>query len=217
LVFLAVNVSDSHTLVETLHGFAEQARERPLTLGEAVDALDEAAYAFVAIILVLPFLQPIPLGPITVAGGLTFAVLGWQLLRGHESPVLPQRMRAVALHEKTWRVMIKVSLKVIGFCRKFTRPRLSHLVNGRLGRQVSGAILLAGGLLMAIPFPIPLPGNNALPGLAILFYCIGELEEDGLMVFVAVFWLIVTLLYFAAYFLVLWFFGQEALAFFNGN
>jgi len=204
-------------LIEILHGFAEQAKERPLTLGEAVDALDETAYAFVAIILVLPFLQPIPLGPLTVAGGLTFALLGWQLLRGHESPVLPQRVRSVALHEKTWRLMVKVSIKAIGFCRKFTRPRLTHLVNGHLGRQISGTILLAGGLLMAIPFPIPLPGNNALPGLAILFYCIGELEEDGLMVFVAVFWLIVTLLYFMAYFLVLSFFGQEALAFFNGN
>jgi hypothetical protein len=206
---------DSHSLIETLRGFAEQAKERPLTLGEVVDALDEAAYAFVAIIIVLPFLQPIPLGPLTVAGGLTFAVLGWQLLHGHESPVLPQRVRAVVLREHTWRIMLKVCIKVIGFCRTFTRPRLVHLVNGQLGRRMSGCILLAGGLLMAIPFPIPLPGNNALPGLAILFYCIGELEDDGLMVFVALFWLIVTVLYFAAYFLVLWFLGEEALAFFR--
>jgi hypothetical protein len=66
---------------------------------------------------------------------------------------------------------------------------------------------------MAIPFPIPLPGNNALPALAILFQAVGELEEDGLMVFVALFWVVVTLLYFAAYFLTLWFFGREALAF----
>jgi len=206
---------DYQTLVATLNSFADQAKHRPLTLGEAIDTLDEAAYAFIAIILVLPFLQPIPLGPLTVLGGLTFAVLGWQLLRGHESPVLPERIRAVELSEKSWRIMVTVSLKVIGFCRKFTRPRYTQLVNGSQGRRMAGFIMLAGGLLMAIPFPIPLPLNNALPGLAILFYCIGELENDGLMVFVAFFWLVVTLAYFSAYFLALWFFGSEALNFFR--
>jgi len=208
-------MSDYAALVDTLRGFAEQSKLRPLTLGEAVDTLDEAAYAFIAFILVLPFVQPLPTGPFSVAGGLMFAVLGWQLLRGHESPVLPQRVRAVEMSENTWRIMVKVCLKVIGICGKFTRPRLTHLVNGQRGRRLFGIIMLAGGLLMAIPFPIPLPLNNALPGLAILFYCIGELEDDGLMVFVAFFWLAVTVVYFSAYFLILWFFGSEALAFFK--
>jgi len=204
------------TLIDTLNGFAEQSKLRPLTLGEAIDSLDEAAYAFIAIILVLPFIQPIPLGPLTVVGGLTFTVLGWQLLRGHGSPVLPQRMRAIEMNEKTWRIMVKISLKIISICRKFTKPRYTHLVSGRQGQRLAGFIMLAGGLLMTIPFfPIPLPLNNALPGLAILFYCIGELEDDGLMVFVALFWLVVTVVYFSAYFVALWFFGNEALSFFR--
>ena len=67
---------------------------------------------------------------------------------------------------------------------------------------------------MAIPFGV-LPLNNLLPGLAILFYCIGELETDGLMLFIAFFWLIVTVVYFAIFFFALWFFGQEALEFFK--
>lgn len=173
--------------------------------------LDETAYAFIAIILILPFMQPLPLGPITVIGGLTLATLGWQLLIGRDTPLLPQKIRAAALNEKTWLVMVNVSLKVIRFCRLFTRPRLQHLVNGRLGRRIGGTILLAGGLLMAIPFPIPLPLNNALPGLAMIFYCIGELEDDGLMVFVSFFLLIVTVVYFSAFFIALWLFGNGAI------
>ena len=54
-----------------------------------------------------------------------------------------------------------------------------------------------------------------LPGLAILFYCIGELEEDGLMFYVAFFWLILTVAYFGAFFFMLWYFGKEALAMFQ--
>ena len=157
------------TLVKTLHAFEAQAKQRPVTIAELIDSLDEAAYAFIAIILVLPFMQPFPLGPLSVAGGLTFAVLGLQLLRGHESPVLPKRVRELALHEKTLKVMIKVGLKIIGLCRKITRPRMQYLVSGKTGRRVSGWILLAGGLLMAIPFQIPLPFNNTLPALSAMW------------------------------------------------
>lgn len=205
---------DYDALVKTLHRFAEQSKKRPLTLGEALDSLDEAAYAFIAVILVLPFLQPVPLGPFTVIGGLAFATLGWQLLRGHESPVLPHKVHAVELSEKSWRILVSVCLKILGFCNKFTKPRYTYLVSGRQGQKIGGFVLLAGGALMAIPFGV-LPFNNMLPGLAILFYAIGELEEDGLMVFIAFFWLVVTVLYFGAFFFALWYFGQEALAFFK--
>lgn len=206
---------DYQTLVSNLQGFAERAKGGHLTLGEALDTLDEAGYAFIAIILVLPFLQPVPMGPLTVIGGIAFAALGGQLLRGHETPVLPQPLRAVALSEGTWRILIKVCLKILGFCRKFAKPRHTQLVSGRRGQKIGGFILLAAGALMAIPFGV-LPLNNSLPGLAILFYGIAELEEDGLMVFVAFFWLAVTVIYFSVFFVMLWMFGNKALHYFGG-
>lgn len=206
---------DYNTLVSKLQSFAVRARGGHLTLGEAVDTLDEAAYAFIALILVLPFLQPLPLGPLTVIGGVTFATLGWQLLHGHASPVLPEKIRNVEFSEHAWQIVVKVCIKVMGFCRKFSKPRYTHLVSGRKGQKIGGFILLAGGMLMAIPFGV-LPLNNMLPGLAILFYGIAELEEDGLMVFVAFFWLAVTVIYFSVFFVMLWLFGKQALQYFGG-
>jgi hypothetical protein len=208
-------MSNYATLVSTLERFAERAKGGHLTLGEALDSLDEAAYAFIALILALPFMQPIPTGPLSVIGGMTFATLGWQLMHGHESPVLPQRMRAVEMSEHTWRILAKVCLRILGFCRKFTRPRYTQLVSGRQGQKIGGAILLSSGLLMAIPFGV-LPFNNTLPGLAILFYGIGELEGDGAMVFVALFWLAATVIYFSVFFVMLWLFGRETLHYFGG-
>lgn len=205
---------DYHTLVSTLHGFAEKAKHGPLSLGEAVDSLDEAAYSFITIILVLPFMQPVPLGPLTVLGGLTFAVLGLQLLRGHESPVLPKRIRAVEMNERHWRMLVNVCLKLLGFCRKFTRTRHVWVFEGRRGHQIGGFVLVVSGLLMAIPFGV-LPLNNMLPGLSILLYGIGELEQDGLMVGAAFVALAATLVYFGAFFIALWLFGNEALGYFS--
>jgi len=201
-------------LITTLHRFADLAAHRPLSLGEAMDTLDDSAYALMAIILVLPFLQPIPLGPFTVIGGIAFSTLGWQMLQGYAAPILPARFRTVELSEKNWRLLVKVGVKVLQWCRVITRPRLTHLVSGRLGQKIGGGILLSAGLLMAIPFGV-LPLNNLLPGLGILFYCLGELKNDGLMAFIAAFWLLVTVIYFAAFFLALWYFGNAALAYFR--
>ena len=202
-------MSEYHELVRILERFAEQAKSRPLSLGEALDTLDEAAYAFIALILVLPFMQPIPLGPITVAGGLTFAALGWQLWRGHESPVLPRRMREVVMSEKSWRILVNVCIRIVSLGRKFTKPRYDFLVSDENGPKIGGFILMAAGILMAIPFGV-LPFNNVIPGLAIAFYCFGQLEEDGLMVIIAFFWLIVTVIYFGLFFFGLWYFGSAA-------
>ncbi|HEY8117814.1 MAG TPA: exopolysaccharide biosynthesis protein [Methylophilaceae bacterium] len=199
-------MSQYDVLVATLTRFAEQAKTQPLTLGEALDSLDEAAYALIALILALPFLQPIPLGPLTVLGGLTFATLGWQLWRGHESPVLPQKIRAVVLSEKVWQTLVNICLKIVGFCRKFTKPRYTSLVAGRYGQKIGAFVLISAGLLMAIPFGV-LPFNNFLPALAILFYCFGELEDDGVMVLIAFGWLAITVIYFALFFFGLWYFG----------
>lgn len=207
-------MSDYDDLVITLKRFAEDSKTQPLPLGKALDTLDQAAYALIALILALPFLQPFPLGPLTVLGGITFAALGWQMWRGHESPVLPQKIRDVEMSSKTWGTLVKVCLKVVSFCRLFTRPRYTHLVSGRQGQKIGGIVLMSAGLLMAIPFGV-LPFNNMLPGLAILFFCIGELEDDGLMVIIAFGWLIFTVIYFTLFFFGLYYLGNEVFNYFR--
>ena len=202
----------SAQLVNTLRECEARAAQGALSLGEVLDSVKEAGYAFICIVLVLPFLQPFSLGPLAVAGGLTFAALGWQILRGHPSPVLPSRVRQTVMTRKTWGLMLETCVKLIGWFGRFSRPRRAELVTGDLGRRNVGLILLAGGLLMAVPM-FGLPLNNLLPALSIFFICVGQLEQDGLMVWVAMGWLIVTLLYFTAVLAAAWFIGEQAIAF----
>lgn len=202
-------------LIAVLGSFAEQSRIKPLTLGEALDTLDQAGYALIALIMVLPFVQPVPLGPITVAGGLAFVALGWQMWSGHDAPILPKKIRNVAMSEKAWGILVKVCLKIVKFCHMFTKPRYTELVTNRRGQKIGGFILMFAGALMAIPFVIPLPFNNMLPGFAILFFCIGELEDDGLMVFISFGWLIFTVVYFSLFFFGLYYLGGEVLDYFK--
>jgi hypothetical protein len=205
-------MADSAELVATLRRCAERAQISPLTLGEVIDSLPESVYGLVCIILVLPFLQPFSLGPLAVVGGLTFAALGWQLYRGHPVPVLPERARQAVVSQQTWVRLINVCVKIVSWCRKFTRPRLQHWVNGRQGQRIEGLLLGGAGLLMAVPF-FGLPFNNFLPGMAIFFTCVAELEDDGLMIVIAAGWLAVTVIYFTAVLVVLWLLGEQAIGF----
>ena len=205
-------MNNDATLVTMLNRCAEQARDKKLTLGEMFDSLGEATYSLIAIVLTLPFLQPISLGPLSTVGGLTFAALGWQLYRGYPAPILPERVRSMVLDQRTWNILIKVCLTITKWCRKFSRPRYTSWVSGVKGRRVGGLTILFAGLLMAIPF-FGIPFNNLLPALAILFVCIGELEEDGIMVFISFGWLVVTVAYFAMIFFVARALGEWALSF----
>lgn len=103
----------------------------------------------------------------------------------------------------------------MGFCRTFTKPRYAELVTGRRGQKIGSFILMLAGSLMAIPFVVPLPFNNMLPGFAILFFCIGELADDGLMVFVAFGWIVVTVIYFSLFFFGLYYLGSGVLDYFK--
>lgn len=199
---------DYERLVAALSRFEQEAKVRPLTLGEALHSLEGSAFALIALILVVPFMQPLPLGPVSVLSGIVFAIMGWQMWRGHVSPVLPARLRDIVMSENAWRVLGNACLKVVHFCHKFTKPRIPGLVRGARGRKIGACILMAGGGLMAIPFGV-LPLNNTLPGLAILFFCFGDMERDGLMTIIAFGWLVVTVLYFSAFFIGLYFLGNE--------
>jgi hypothetical protein len=203
-------VSSYDSLVQTIESCRREARGGHLSLGAALDRLDDSAFCFITIILVLPFLQPVSLGPLGVAGGLNFAALGFQLARGDHGPWLPERIRTIELSEANWSRLLAVAMRILGWCRRITRPRLQSWVTGPAGRRLSGAVLVAGGLLMAVPF-FGVPLNNALPGFAILFAAIGELEEDGLMLVVAGFFLVLTVVYFAVILYIVFVVGDRSL------
>jgi len=175
----------------------ETAESRPLTLGEAFASLKESGFVFVCVLQALPFLQPVALGPVSTALGLSLAVLGWQMARGRPSPWLPARMAAWAPGPALWRRLFAVAKKVLGFLRRFTRPRMQAWVSGEKGRRAGGLMIAAAGLLISLPLAA-VPFSNALPALAVVSVALGELEEDGFMLVAAAAALVLTVLYFAA-------------------
>lgn len=201
-------------LVNTLHMFAAEVSSEPLAFGAALDKLDKldhSTYTFTATLAILPFLQPIPLGFFALIGSATFIAMGRQLFRGAPALKLPQRIRNVTLGLRTRQNLVATCLNIMYFCRKFTKPRLGFLVQGKLGEKIGGFIFIAVGVLLAVPLGGVVPFKNLFPSLAVLLFCTGEREQDGLMAVLAFVCLILTVVFYALLIYAAYRFGAAAI------
>ena len=202
---------ESHpTIDEVLGHCADQAAGEGILLSDALERIGPHGFCFASVLLAMPFIQPVPLGPLTMICGATFMALGWQMVKGRSVPALPKSAADLRIHGKFWLGVISFTRRVLSFCRKFTRERRVHWVEGERGRRTVGWLILVGGALLAVPVA-NLPLNNFFPALMILFAALAWIERDGLLVILSLAWGGVTILYFAAVAAALWFLGAQAI------
>jgi hypothetical protein len=197
------------TLIRVLEECVDRAEQDKLSLGQVLASLSTSALALSALLLSLPFLTPVTLGPISTVGGLVLASLGWQLLQGRQKLWLPERLYAITPSKQVWEKLLGVCQFVMRMLAKLTRERAIRWVDGRLGERICGSLIMTGGVLLAIPVPV-LPFNNTVPALGCLFGAVAILERDGWMVPMSVFWLCASVAYFGAFFYAVYVLGGEA-------
>lgn len=160
---------------ETLRSIERRAEEGPLTLGELVSICGRQGQAFVAIFLVLPFLQPIPLPGISTAIGLVLIILG-AFVALQRPPWIPKRLRQVVVQpDVVLRICTRLE-KLLGRLERIVQPRAQWLFSQRWFRLTNGAVWIIHALVFSLPLPIPL--TNFFPAVVILLVAIGTLEED---------------------------------------
>jgi hypothetical protein len=186
----------------------DKADNEGITLYEVVEHLGPASYCFICLILSVPFIQPLSLGPLTMASGVAFMTMGWQMTRGQSSPALPGKVGSHRIHGKGWCTVLGAGRSILRFCRRFTRPRYSTWIVGDEGKKRVGWLVCSGGFLLAIPFA-NIPLSNTFPALMIFFAVLALLEKDGFMVILSLVWGIISLLYFTLISVLLWIFGSR--------
>jgi hypothetical protein len=188
---------------------ADHAAGDGILLSDALERIGPNAFCFASILLAVPFIQPVPLGPLTMICGATFIALGWQMARGHHAPALPKSAGGLRIQGKFWLGVISFTRRLLSFARRFSRERCGRWVEGERGRRTVGWLILAGGALLAMPMA-NLPLNNFFPALMIFFAALAWIERDGLMVILSLAWGGLTILYFAAVAAALWILGAKA-------
>ncbi|MCK6485208.1 MAG: exopolysaccharide biosynthesis protein [Phycisphaerae bacterium] len=168
-------------LREKLHRARRRRRVRVrsnITIGEIIGRTRHAGFGFLVALIGLLACMPY----ISMIFGLVIAFLGAQMLVGLNQPWVPRRIRehAVAMTTLSW---INANLvRWTSWLEKFIKPRWTMLSRGPFWPLLGVGILLQG-IGLALPFPIP--GSNWVFVIPILFYSVGLLEDDGLLILLA--------------------------------
>lgn len=167
---------DTFGLYDTLDRVFTGDRESVLTLNTFLSALHGRSYPFAIAALNLPNCIPSGLPWISAMTGLPMLFLLAQFFAGRPVPSLPAFVgRRGILRGKLQRFLVRAQ-RHINWLENNVHVRHEWWVTG-LPRR---ALLLAWSIdIIVLALPIPL--DNFFPALAILFFCLALIEDDGVM------------------------------------
>ena len=151
--------------------------DHPKTIVGLGEVFGEKSIAVVvALLMFLPAL-PLPTGGVSHVFEIISLLLALELVIGRTTIWLPKRWQRKELGPSFQGKAIPMIIRRIRWFEKFSRPRLSHLVESRLGRAVAGIAI--GGFTLAAFLSPPFSGLDTLPSMGVVVIAIGLILEDA--------------------------------------
>ncbi len=166
-------------LSDDLDDVVRMAERGPVSARALLERLAGRGHALLALCLVLPFLQPVPLVGLSTPVGLAIALLGAFMALG-KPPWLPKRWLDRNLSQTVVLRTVGAGQRLLKRAERFIRPR-GRWLHGHPGvNAIAGLIIAVSGFELALPLPIIF--TNTMPALVIAVLSVGLLEQDGLWV-----------------------------------
>ena len=146
-----------------------------VTIGWIMGSLRERSFGMVMFLLGLIALVP---GLSALVGALLVVPAGQMMLARH-SPALPAFVARRRLPTRRFSRLIGTIIPLLRWIEKLIRPRWATPI--KLTKRVVGAVILLLGLTLVAPIPL----SNVIPAVAIMLIALGYLEEDGVMLAIA--------------------------------
>jgi hypothetical protein len=183
-------MSERGALLPTLDRLFAGPRDSVLTLDEFLAGLDTRSYAFA--IAALDIINVVPTGIpwLSTITGIPMFLLAIQYFLGRPSPSLPAFIGRHGLSRGKLQDYLGRARHRIERLEGIVHPRLDWWVGG-LPRR----LLRYAWLLLIVLLALPVPFDNLLPALAILFFCLALLEGDGMMAIVGWFFTSITVIW----------------------
>jgi hypothetical protein len=146
------------------------------TLGWLMTQLGERSFGTIMLLLALVALAP---GISVLAGALTM-IPACQLIAGRSAPVFPRSIAARPLPTRHLASMVHRAIPLLRHMEKIVHPRMPTPFEAT--RRIVGVIVL---LLSASLVFTPIPLSNIVPALVIALISLAYLQEDGLLLAIA--------------------------------
>lgn len=157
-----------------LAAFAVGDPAQTLPLRELLAGLGKRVFGMLLFVAALPAFIPVPGLAGAISGPLTMLV-GAQLLIGLRKPWLP---RPIAERGPQRESLVRFERRIAPWLQRLerlVRPRLTGVLDARLGALFTGLLLVVLGLLLALPIPF----TNYFFGVLMLAFALALIERDG--------------------------------------
>jgi hypothetical protein len=153
--------------------------KKPKTLQNLIDKFQEKSFAILFLLLMATPALPLPTGGISHVFELIVLLLSLELIIGRRTVWLPKRWLKLTLPKKFEKAALKPLLKLILKAEKYSRPRLSKLLDNSLLVRVLGLVVFTL-TLFAFLAP-PFSGLDTLPALGVVFISLALILEDYIL------------------------------------
>ncbi len=160
-----------------LQALIDRFDDRPVRLGEILEATQGRGYYLLLLLIALPFVGPIPLPGVSIPFGLAVTLLGTRLALDRK-PWLPQRLLRHEFPARSLGKLLGAVRRIMRGIEYFLRPRLAFVSDRAVFRRLAGLLIAISGLMLMLP--LPLPFSNSLPAWTVILLAAGSLGRDGL-------------------------------------
>jgi hypothetical protein len=123
----------------------------------------------------------VAIGPgVSLIAGLLLIFLASQMIAGQPAPIFPRFIYERSLPTRHLSALVRRAVPVLRYLEKFVHPRWPTPIQAT--KRFVGVVILVLGLTVAF---IPIPFSNVLPAFAIAVTSLAYIEEDGLLLSIA--------------------------------
>jgi hypothetical protein len=117
---------------------------------------------------------------VSLVAGLLLMIPAFQMIMGHAAPVFPKRIASHPFPRRHLAALVQRAVPVLRYLEKIVHPRW-HAMLEQSSRLVGLTVLLLSTVLVFIPVPM----TNVIPAMVIALIALAWIEEDGLLLAMA--------------------------------
>jgi hypothetical protein len=168
-----------------LQGLHDKMPADHFTLGWLMHSLHKRSFGIILLVIALVAVAP----GLSIIAGLLLMIPAFQMIAGKPGPVFPDRIATHSLPTRQLAAVVQRSIPVLRFLEKVVHPRW-HTPLEPTKRLVGTFVVMLSATLVFIPIPL----SNVVPASLIVLISLAYLEEDGVLLSIAVLAAIVVLM-----------------------
>jgi hypothetical protein len=147
------------------------------TLGWLMHSLHKRSFGIIMLLIALVAIAP----GLSIVAGLLLMIPAFQMIAGKPAPAFPRRIATRPLPTRHFVAVVQRSIPVLRYLEKMVHPRW-HTPPETTKCLVGAVVLMLSATLVFIPIPL----SNVVPAAVIALIALAYIEEDGVLLSIAV-------------------------------